>query len=448
MEKLLIKGGSPLSGEVRIAGAKNATLPILAATLLADGPMTLGNIPHLCDITTTITLLGSMGADITVDEKMHIRVDSSTLTDYSAPYEMVRTMRASILVLGPLLARYGQANVSLPGGCAIGSRPVNLHIEGLRAMGASVEVENGYIRATAKRLKGARVVMDVVTVTGTENLMMAAVLADGETLLENAAREPEVVDLANCLNQMGAKISGAGTDLITIQGVERLCGIHYQVLPDRIETGTYLVAAAITRGSILVRDTRPDLLDAVLQKLRDSGAEIRTGKDWVSLDMKGRRPAAVDVYTAPYPAFPTDMQAQFMALNAVAEGVGTITETVFENRFMHVHELQRMGAKIRLEGNTAICEGVQRLTGAPVMATDLRASASLVLAALAADGETMVDRIYHIDRGYEIIEEKLVGLGGSIKRVPGSGWVPESGLVAESELVQEPEEVALRQVAV
>jgi UDP-N-acetylglucosamine 1-carboxyvinyltransferase len=309
-------------------------------------------------------------------------------------------------------------------------------------------VENGYIRATAKRLKGARVVMDVVTVTGTENLMMAAVLADGETLLENAAREPEVVDLANCLNQMGAKISGAGTDLITIQGVERLCGIHYQVLPDRIETGTYLVAAAITRGSILVRDTRPDLLDAVLQKLRDSGAEIRTGKDWVSLDMKGRRPAAVDVYTAPYPAFPTDMQAQFMALNAVAEGVGTITETVFENRFMHVHELQRMGAKIRLEGNTAICEGVQRLTGAPVMATDLRASASLVLAALAADGETMVDRIYHIDRGYEIIEEKLVGLGGSIKRVPGSGWVPESGLVAESELVQEPEEVALRQVAV
>jgi UDP-N-acetylglucosamine 1-carboxyvinyltransferase len=448
MEKLLIKGGSPLSGEVRIAGAKNATLPILAATLLADGPMTLGNIPHLCDITTTITLLGSMGADITVDEKMHIRVDSSTLTDYSAPYEMVRTMRASILVLGPLLARFGQANVSLPGGCAIGSRPVNLHIEGLRAMGASVEVENGYIRATAKRLKGARVVMDVVTVTGTENLMMAAVLADGETLLENAAREPEVVDLANCLNQMGAKISGAGTDLITIQGVERLCGIHYQVLPDRIETGTYLVAAAITRGSILVRDTRPDLLDAVLQKLRDSGAEIRTGKDWVSLDMKGRRPAAVDVYTAPYPAFPTDMQAQFMALNAVAEGVGTITETVFENRFMHVHELQRMGAKIRLEGNTAICEGVQRLTGAPVMATDLRASASLVLAALAADGETMVDRIYHIDRGYEIIEEKLVGLGGSIKRVPGSGWVPESGLVAESELVQEPEEVALRQVAV
>ena len=448
MEKLKIIGGARLSGEVRIAGAKNAALPILAATLLADGPMTLGNIPHLCDITTTIALLGSMGADITVDEKMCVRVDSSTLTDYSAPYEMVRTMRASILVLGPLLARFGQANVSLPGGCAIGSRPVNLHIEGLRAMGASVEVENGYIRATAKRLKGARVVMDVVTVTGTENLMMAAVLADGETLLENAAREPEVVDLANCLNQMGAKISGAGTDSITIQGVERLCGIYYKVLPDRIETGSYLVAAAITRGNILVRDTRPDLLDAVLQKLRDSGAEIRTGEDWISLDMQGRRPTAVDVYTAPYPAFPTDMQAQFMALNAVAEGVGTITETVFENRFMHVHELQRMGAKIRLEGNTAICEGVQCLTGAPVMATDLRASASLVLAALAADGETMVDRIYHIDRGYEIIEEKLDALGASIKRVPGSGWVPESGLVAESGPVPEPEEAALRQVAV
>jgi len=448
MEKLQVNGGSPLSGEVRIAGAKNATLPILAATLLADGPMTLGNIPHLCDITTTIALLGSMGAQIAMDEKMNIRVDSSTLTDFNAPYELVRTMHASILVLGPLLARYGQANVSLPGGCAIGSRPVNLHIEGLRAMGASVEVENGYIRATAKRLKGARVVMDVVTVTGTENLMMAAVLADGETLLENAAREPEIVDLTNCLNQMGAKISGAGTDFITIQGVERLSGIHYQVLPDRIETGTYLVAAAITRGSILVRDTRPDLLDAVLQKLRDSGAETRAGKDWVSLDMHGRRPTAVDVYTAPYPAFPTDMQAQFMALNAVAEGVGTITETVFENRFMHVHELQRMGAKIRLEGNTAICEGVQRLTGAPVMATDLRASASLVLAALAADGETTVDRIYHIDRGYEIIEEKFVGLGASIKRVPGSGWVPESVLVAESGMVPEPEEVVLRQVAV
>ena len=441
MDKLQINGGTSLAGEVRIAGAKNAALPILAATLLADGPMTLGNIPHLCDITTTIALLGSMGAHITVDEKMNIRVDSSTLTDFSAPYELVRTMRASILVLGPLLARFGQANVSLPGGCAIGSRPVNLHIDGLRAMGASLEVENGYIRATAKRLRGAHLVMDVVTVTGTENLMMAAVLADGVTRLENAAREPEVVDLANCLNQMGAKITGAGTDSITIQGVERLSGIQYRVLPDRIETGTYLVAAAITRGSILVRDTRPDLLDSVLLKLRDCGAEIKTGKDWISLDMKGRRPRAVDVCTAPYPAFPTDMQAQFMALNAVAEGVGTVTETVFENRFMHVQEMQRMGAKIRLEGNTAICEGVQGLTAAPVMATDLRASASLVLAALAASGETLVDRIYHIDRGYENIEEKLVGLGGSIRRI-GSGWVPESGLVTQAGPVAESERVA------
>ncbi len=435
MDKLKITGGVPLSGEVRIAGAKNAALPILAATLLADGPITLGNIPHLRDISTTMGLLGCMGAHITMDERMRIRVDSSTITEFSAPYELVRTMRASILVLGPLLTRFGRANVSLPGGCAIGSRPVNLHIEGLRAMGASVEVEDGYIRATAKRLKGARLMMDVVTVTGTENLMMAAALADGETLLENAAREPEVVDLANCLNQMGAKIIGAGTDSITIQGVERLSGTHYQVLPDRIETGTYLVAAAITRGSILVRDTRPDLLDSVLQKLKECGAEINTGKDWISLDMKGKRPRSVDVHTAPYPAFPTDMQAQFMALNAVAEGVGTITETVFENRFMHVQEMQRMGAKIKLDGNTAICEGVQCLTGAPVMATDLRASASLVLAALAANGETVVDRIYHIDRGYENIEEKLAGLGARIRRVPGSGRVPESGPVPESELV-------------
>ena len=437
-----MKGGAPLAGEVRIAGAKNAALPILAATLLADGPMTLGNIPHLRDITTTIGLLGCMGANITMDERMRIRVDSSGITDFNAPYELVRTMRASILVLGPLLARFGQAIISLPGGCAIGSRPVNLHIEGLRAMGASLELENGYIRATAKRLKGARLVMDMVTVTGTENLMMAAALADGETLLENAAREPEVVDLANCLNQMGAKITGAGTDSITIQGVERLSGIHYQVLPDRIETGTYLVAAAITRGSIMIRDTRPDLLDSVLQKLRDCGAEINTGKDWISLDMKGKRPKAVDVYTAPYPAFPTDMQAQFVALNAVAEGVGTVTETVFENRFMHVQEMQRMGAKIRLEGNTAICEGVKSLAGAPVMATDLRASASLVLAALAANGETVVDRIYHIDRGYENIEEKLVGLGARIHRVSGLEQMPEA------EQMLEPDRVAFRPVAV
>ena len=419
MDKLIIEGGVPLSGEVPIAGAKNAALPILAATLLADGPMTIGNVPHLRDITTTMGLLGCMGVHLTVDEKMRIEIDANTIKDFSAPYELVRTMRASILVLGPLLARFGRADVSLPGGCAIGSRPVNLHIDGLRAMGASVEVDGGYIRATAKRLKGARLVMDIVTVTGTENLMMAATLADGKTVIENAAREPEVVDLANCLNQMGAKITGAGTDSITIQGVERLSGTHYQVLPDRIETGTYLVAAAITRGSILVRNTRPDLLDSVLQKLKDSGAEIEAGENWISLDMKGKRPRAVDVHTAPYPAFPTDMQAQFTALNAVAAGVGTITETVFENRFMHVQEMQRMGANIRLEGNTAICEGVQRLTGAPVMATDLRASASLVLAGLVAHGETIVSRIYHIDRGYEHIEEKLAGLGARIRRAPG-----------------------------
>ena len=418
MDKLIINGGVSLSGDVRVAGAKNAALPILAATLLADGLMTVGNVPHLHDITTTMELLGRMGVDLTVDEKMRIEVDSSTIRDFYAPYELVRTMRASILVLGPLLARFGRADVLLPGGCAIGSRPVNLHIDGLRAMGAKVEVEGGYIRASAKRLRGARLVLDIVTVTGTENLMMAATLAKGETQIENAAREPEVVDLANCLKAMGAKIHGAGTDCIIIEGVDTLSGTGYQVLPDRIETGTYLVAAALTSGKILVRDTQPKLVDAVLHKLRESGAEIETGENWISLDMQGRRPLAVDVHTAPYPAFPTDMQAQFTALNAVAQGVGTITETVFENRFMHVQEMQRMGARIRLEGNTAICEGVRRLTGAPVMATDLRASASLVLAGLVADGETVVDRIYHIDRGYENIEEKLAGLGAQIRRVP------------------------------
>ncbi|MCB1867174.1 MAG: UDP-N-acetylglucosamine 1-carboxyvinyltransferase [Gammaproteobacteria bacterium] len=418
MDKLIINGGISLHGDVRVAGAKNAALPILAATLLADGRMTVGNVPHLHDITTTMELLGRMGVDLTVDEKMRIEVDSSTIRDFYAPYELVRTMRASILVLGPLLARFGRADVSLPGGCAIGSRPVNLHIDGLRAMGATVEVDGGYIRASCKRLKGARLVLDIVTVTGTENLMMAATLARGETRIENAAREPEVVDLANCLIAMGAKIHGAGTDSIIIEGVESLSGTSYQVLPDRIETGTYLVAAALTSGSILVRDTQPKLVDAVLNKLIESGALIEVGEDWISLDMQGRRPRAVDVHTAPYPAFPTDMQAQFTALNAVAQGVGTITETVFENRFMHVQEMQRMGARIRLEGNTAICEGVSRLTGAPVMATDLRASASLVLAGLVADGETVVDRIYHIDRGYENIEEKLAGLGAQIRRVP------------------------------
>ena len=418
MDKLIIKGGEPLSGDVRIAGAKNAALPILAATLLADGPMTIGNVPHLHDITTTMELLGRMGVGLVVDERMHIETDTGSIRNFDAPYELVKTMRASILVLGPLLARFGRANVSLPGGCAIGSRPVNLHIHGLQAMGADVRVENGYIQATASRLRGARIVMDIITVTGTENLMMAATLADGETLIENAAREPEVVDLANCLNRMGARVSGAGTDTIRIEGVESLKGTDYRVLPDRIETGTYLAAAAMTGGSIRVRDTQPGLMDAVLQKLREAGAEITCGDDWIELDMNGRRPKAVHVHTAPFPAFPTDMQAQFTALNAVASGVGTITETVFENRFMHVLEMQRMGADIKLEGNTAICAGVERLTAAPVMATDLRASASLVLAGLVADGETVVDRIYHIDRGYENIEEKLAGLGAQIRRIP------------------------------
>ncbi|MES9925641.1 MAG: UDP-N-acetylglucosamine 1-carboxyvinyltransferase [Candidatus Thiodiazotropha endolucinida] len=418
MDKLIIRGGTPLSGEVRIAGAKNAALPILAATLLSDGPMRVGNVPHLHDITTTMELLGGMGASLMVDEKMEIEVDSNTINKFSAPYELVKTMRASILVLGPLLARFGHADVSLPGGCAIGSRPVNLHIEGLRAMGADIEVENGYIRSRCKRLHGARIVMDMVTVTGTENLMMAAALAEGTSLIENAAREPEVVDLAECLNKMGAKISGAGSPNICIEGVESLKGTEYNVLPDRIETGTFLVAAAITQGSIKVRDTRSELVDSVLQKLREAGAEIEIGEDWISLDMKGKRPMAVDVYTAPYPAFPTDMQAQFTALNSVAEGVGIVTETIFENRFMHVQELQRMGAQIKLEGNTAICTGANNLTGAPVMATDLRASASLVLAGLVAEGETLVDRIYHIDRGYQNIEEKLAGLGGEIRRLP------------------------------
>ena len=418
MDKLIITGGACLEGEIRISGAKNAALPILAATLLADGPMTVGNVPHLQDITTTMELLGAMGVRLVIDEKLAIESDTSTLKHCVAPYELVKTMRASILVLGPLLARFGEADVSLPGGCAIGSRPVNLHIDGLRAMGAEISVENGYIKAKAARLKGVTIVLDIVTVTGTENLMMAAALADGTTILENAAREPEVVDLADCLNAMGAKISGAGTSAITIEGVERLRGVHYNVLPDRIEAGTYLVAAAITGGRIKIKDVQPAALDAVLAKLREAGAEIDTGEDWIRLDMQGRRPKAVSVHTAPYPAFPTDMQAQFTALNAVAEGTSVITETVFENRFMHVQELERMGAEIRLEGNTAIVSGIGRLTGAPVMATDLRASASLVLAGLVADGDTEVQRIYHIDRGYERIEEKLALLGAKIRRVP------------------------------
>ena len=418
MDKLIISGGETLKGEIRISGAKNAVLPIMAATLLADSPVTIRNIPHLHDVTTTMELLGRMGVHLTVDEKMDIVVDASTINSLYAPYELVRTMRSSILVLGPMLSRFGRADVSLPGGCAIGSRPVNLHIKGLQAMGADVEVTNGYIKARVDRLQGARLVMDIVTVTGTENLMMAATLADGITVIENAAREPEVTDLANCLNCMGAKITGAGTDTIEVEGVDRLSGTEYKVLPDRIETGSYLVAAAITGGHIKLKDTRPDIMDAVLQALRESGADITVGDDWVELDMHGKRPRAVNVHTAPYPAFPTDMQAQFTALNVVAEGMGTITETVFENRFMHVQEMQRMGAQIQLEGNTAISSGVERLTGAPVMATDLRASASLVLAGLVADGETTIDRIYHIDRGYERIEEKLAQLGANIRRVP------------------------------
>jgi len=418
MDKLIITGGDALEGDVRISGAKNAALPILAATLLADGVVTIGNVPHLHDITTTMGLLGRMGVTLVMDERMRISADPSTIKDYTAPYDLVKTMRASILVLGPLLARFGEANVSLPGGCAIGSRPVNLHIDGLRAMGADINVEAGYIRAKADRLKGARLVMDLVTVTGTENLMMAATLADGETIIENAAREPEVVDLADCLNSMGAKIKGAGTDTVVIQGVDRLTGTEYEVLPDRIETGTFLVAGAISGGHVRVRDTQANLIDSVLGKLRDAGASIEIGDDWIELDMHGRRPKAVDIHTAPYPAFPTDMQAQFTALNCVAEGVSTITETLFENRFMHVQEMKRMGADIRLEGNTAIVTGIKKLTGAPVMATDLRASASLVLAGLVAEGETVVDRIYHIDRGYQNIEEKLAGLGAGIRRVP------------------------------
>lgn len=418
MDKLIIRGGKPLAGEIRISGAKNAALPILAATLLAGEPVTVGNVPHLHDITTTMELLGRMGLQLMVDERMNIEVDSSTIKEFFAPYELVKTMRASILVLGPLLSRFGRADVSLPGGCAIGSRPVNLHVAGLAAMGADIRVEGGYIRATAKRLKGVHLTMDLVTVTGTENLMMAASLARGTTVINNAAREPEVVDLANCLMSMGARIEGAGTDTIVIDGVESLGGCRYSILPDRIETGTYLVAAAMTGGRIKLKGTRPQLLEAVLAKLVEAGAELDSGPDWISLDMGGQRPRAVNLHTSPYPGFPTDMQAQFTALNAIARGTGTITESVFENRFMHVQELQRMGADVKLEGNTAITTGVERLTSAPVMATDLRASASLVLAGLVAEGETEVDRIYHIDRGYETIEEKLAQLGAQIRRVP------------------------------
>ena len=418
MDKLRITGGAPLDGSVRISGAKNAALPILAGTLLATEPTTIRNVPHLRDVTTTLALLQTLGVRVTVTGDLTVEVDASAPTSYRAPYELVKTMRASILVLGPLLARFGKADVSLPGGCAIGARPVNLHVTGLQAMGAKVDIEGGFIKARADRLKGAHIVFDTVTVTGTENLLMAAVLAEGETVLENAAREPEVLDLARFLIAMGAKIEGAGSSTIRVTGVESLGGTTHSVLPDRIETGTYLVGAAMTGGRVRAEATAPETLEAVLIKLSEAGADIHTDGTSIELDMRGRRPRAVDLRTAPYPAFPTDMQAQFCALNAVADGTGTITETIFENRFQHVLELQRMGADIRLEGHTAFIRGTQRLSAAPVMATDLRASASLVLAGLAAKGETVVDRIYHVDRGYERIEEKLRQLGATIRRAP------------------------------
>jgi UDP-N-acetylglucosamine 1-carboxyvinyltransferase len=419
MDKLLIKGGVSLQGEIRIAGAKNSALPILASTLLTRETVQICNLPHLFDITTMIELLGCMGVEPVIDEKLNVEVNSSTIKHFSAPYELVKTMRASILVLGPLLARYGEAEVALPGGCAIGSRPVNLHISALQSMGADIVVEDGYIKASVEgRLKGAHIFMDIVTVTGTENVMMAATLADGVTIIENAAREPEVVDLADCLVKMGAIISGQGSATITITGVKELHGCSYSVMPDRIETGTYLIAAAATRGHIKVKDTRPDILEAVLSKLEQAGADIKVGDNWIELNMHGKRPKSVSLRTAPYPAFPTDMQAQFTALNAIADGTGSITETVFENRFMHVHEMNRMGADIAVEGNTVIVKGVDALKGAPVMATDLRASASLIIAGLVSENETVVDRIYHIDRGYECIEEKLQLLGATIRRVP------------------------------
>jgi UDP-N-acetylglucosamine 1-carboxyvinyltransferase len=418
LDQLEITGGQRLSGEILISGAKNATLPILAASILADGPVLLENVPHLNDVTTFVKLLRRMGVEIVFHDGVQLEIDTNNISEFVASYDLVKTMRASVLVLGPLLSRFGRADVSLPGGCAIGARPVNLHVTGLHAMGAEISIDNGYIRARAGRLRGARLILDTVTVTGTENLMMAAVLAKGETVIENAAREPEVVDLANFLCQMGAQIEGAGTDSIFIQGVDALHGTKYSVLPDRIESGTYLVAAAITGGRVKIKRTRPDHLDAVLMKLEEAGAEVERGDNWVELDMRGRRPKAVNLRTAPYPAFPTDMQAQFCALNAVAEGTGAIVETIFENRFMHAQELQRMGAELSIEGNTAITRGVEHLAGAPVMATDLRASASLVLAGLVAKGVTVVDRIYHIDRGYECIEEKLSQLGARIRRLP------------------------------
>ena len=418
MDKFLIRGNGPLEGSVRISGAKNAVLPILAATLLGNSPSVISNVPHLNDVTTTMTLLGRLGCQLTMGDNMQVEVDPTSINDYTAAYELVRTMRASILVLGPLVARYGQAQVSLPGGCAIGARPVNLHIEGLQKLGADIRIEDGYIRAKAGRLKGARLALDTVTVTGTENLLMAAALARGESVIENAAKEPEVVDLANYLTSMGAQISGAGTGTIQVQGVDELQGAHHHVVADRIETGTFLVAAAATRGKVRVLDTVPGNLSNVLDKLRETGASIAIGEDWIELDMKGSRPEAVNITTAPYPDFPTDMQAQFCVLNSVAEGASRVVETVFENRFMHISELMRMGAAMNIDGNTVTVNGVQQLKGAPVMATDLRASASLIVAALVAEGETTVRRVYHIDRGYERIEEKFRQLGAHIQREP------------------------------
>ncbi len=427
MDKLKIIGNGPLNGEIAISGAKNAALPVLASTLLSAEPVTIQNVPHLRDITTTLELMGRFGTRIELSDNMDLVADNSAITNLCAPYELVKTMRASILVLGPLLTRFGEAEVSLPGGCAIGSRPVNLHIQGLKAMGAEINIEDGYIHARASRLKGTRFFFDLVSVTGTENLMMAACLADGTTVLENAAREPEIVDLAQCLSAMGARIKGAGTHTITIEGVQQLHGGNHTIVPDRIETGTFLVAAAATGGQVRLRNTGPACLDAVLEKLREAGAEVTTGDSCIELDMHGKRPGAVNITTAPYPAFPTDMQAQFVALNTIAEGTATIKETIFENRFMHVQELQRMGADIELQGNTAIVRGVDKLHGAPVMATDLRASACLVIAGLAAEGETLIERIYHLDRGYECIEEKLAQLGARISRIPGHGSDNETG---------------------
>ena len=416
MDKLFIEGGAPLSGEIGVSGAKNAALPILTAALLTEEPLTVTNVPHLHDVTTMLNLLAQMGVAVSMDDKLGVELTAKRIAEPVAPYELVKTMRASVLVLGPLTARCGETRVSLPGGCAIGLRPVDQHIKGLQAMGAELAIEHGYISVRAKRLKGARICMDLVTVTGTENLMMAATLAQGTTVIENAAREPEVTDLANCLTAMGARVTGAGTDVITVEGVERLHGARYRVMPDRIETGTFLVAAAATGGGIRLTGARPDILDAVLEKLREAGAHIETGKDWIALKANGAL-NAVNVRTAPYPAFPTDMQAQFMALNSTARGTALVTETIFENRFMHVQELKRLGADIEVEGNTAVVKGVPNLDGATVMATDLRASASLVLAGLTARGATTVERVYHLDRGYERIEEKLSRLGARIKRV-------------------------------